>query len=156
MYSIYYLRSPEHEVHVIYTKQERAKKLSALKRNAKNGMVGALYDYLRKVNYETYLELCINGDIGSHTPNLEIAKKFRIEHMRVMKRKYLKEFDDEVEAIKEDSEELEDSKKNNKPEVCKLIEKSIEDNNKKIENIKIHVNKLYPHPPIMPLRNDLF
>lgn len=136
MYSLYYLHSPEREVHIIYTKQDRAKKFSALKRNAMNGMIGPIYDYLRKVNYETYLELCINSDIGSYTPNLEIAKKFRIEHIRKMKRDYYRDFDEEIGAIIEDNEDLEDSKKNNEPKVCLLIEKAIEDNNKKIANLK--------------------
>ena len=140
MYGIYYLYSPDYEIHVVYTKQDSAKKFATLKRNAKNGMVGRMYDYLRKVNYETYLDICTNRDIVSYTPELETAKKLRIEHIRYLRNKYFAESYKEIEDIKEDSENLEDSKKDNNDEVCLLIQKSIEDNNKKIEDLVVRQN----------------
>jgi len=143
MYRFYRLYGGDPEIiHVVYSRQDSAKKFSSMKRNAKLGMQGDIYDYMRTCKNEIslmYIGYFLYPMKNPSTDNLEEAKIIRIDLIKGVTEKTIKEFTEKIHELEYDNQECLDedlSPKNNYSQVIEKNNEKIEEFNKKIKLLK--------------------
>lgn len=144
MYNLYRLYGGDmNVVFVVYSKQSGGKKYSTMKRNAKNGMKGDEYDYIRKIGYDNgCLVQFYNQKCKTTADSLAQAKAYNIDNLRVLKDEVIDTHKKEIQQLQTDNEELEESKKEQSPEVNLLSCDVIKQNNINIASLNAVIGDL--------------